>query len=329
MPEIRGTGLDVRRLEGMVVLSVVVFAAGMAVAAVAAGGPGVWIHLSRLNLPLVAALLGLSLLNYVLRAVRWQIYGNHLGVPVPFPRTALYFTAGFALTTTPGKVGEALRLWLMERCHGYRYARTMPLFIADRVADLGAMGLLLMLSLASLSAGGWAGVWIAAAAAVVVSGMLLLGLRPRLALGGIGAAYRAVGRWPRLFGRTRSALRGTAELFAPRIMLVAMALTLAGWLAECTAFALILEALGADIGFKAAVFVFTASMLAGALSFLPGGLGGTEAAMLALLAAHGVGLDLAIPATAVVRVTTLWFAVALGFVALPPTLRLARRGAPA
>ena len=61
-------------------------------------------------------------------------------------------------------------------------------------------------------------------------------------------------------------------------------------------------------------------MLVGAISVLPGGLGSTEATMVGLLASQGVPFEIAIVATGVVRVTTLWFAVALGLLALPVAL---------
>jgi glycosyltransferase 2 family protein len=45
--------------------------------------------------------------------------------------------------------------------------------------------------------------------------------------------------------------------------------------------------------------------------------------MVALLSSLGVDLGTALAATLVIRATTLWFGVALGFVALPLALRVA------
>jgi uncharacterized protein (TIRG00374 family) len=58
--------------------------------------------------------------------------------------------------------------------------------------------------------------------------------------------------------------------------------------------------------------------VAGALSFLPGGLGVTEAGMLAMLGelATGCGRSVAAAATFVTRLCTLWFAVLVGIAAL-------------
>ena len=68
-------------------------------------------------------------------------------------------------------------------------------------------------------------------------------------------------------------------------------------------------------------------MLAGAVSFLPGGLGGTEATMVGLLAWSGMALPDAVAATVLIRVCTLWFAVLLGVAALPIVAGADRRQA--
>ena len=153
----------------------------------------------------------------------------------------------------------------------------------------------------------------------------LVFVRPRLLLAAVGQAHVVSGRrWPRLFARARHSVRLTAELFDTRTLVVATLMSVAGWVAECVAFAWLLDALGSPLGLQGAMFVFAFSMMAGAVSMLPGGLGGVEAAMLALLVVAGIPADAALVATIVIRTMTLWFAVGLGFVALPFALRLAR-----
>jgi uncharacterized membrane protein YbhN (UPF0104 family) len=50
-----------------------------------------------------------SLLNYVLRVVRWRWYLGRLGHPLTVGFSALSYVAGFAFTLSPGKVGEVGR----------------------------------------------------------------------------------------------------------------------------------------------------------------------------------------------------------------------------
>jgi uncharacterized protein (TIRG00374 family) len=71
------------------------------------------------------------------------------------------------------------------------------------------------------------------------------------------------------------------------------------------------------------MLIYAATTIAGALSFLPGGLGVTEGAMTLLLvqATHGVDSPTAAAATILTRLATLWFAVGLGVIALAAARR--------
>jgi uncharacterized protein (TIRG00374 family) len=140
-------------------------------------------------------------------------------------------------------------------------------------------------------------------------------------------AYGVVGRWPRLFAGLSTAFRHSARLFDLPIYAATLGLALIGWLAECGAFYWLLSELGAGTGLLEAIFIFAFAVLVGALTMLPGGLGGTEATMFALLTLTGTEAEVALAATAIIRVTTLWFAVVLGFIALPLALRQASVGA--
>ncbi len=71
--------------------------------------------------------------------------------------------------------------------------------------------------------------------------------------------------------------------------------------------------------------IFAFATLAGGLTGAPGGLGGAEAAMVALLAINGVALEIAVPATLIIRVTTLWFAIGLGLSIFPFAERLSMK----
>ncbi len=84
--------------------------------------------------------------------------------------------------------------------------------------------------------------------------------------------------------------------------------------------------MGADIGLAKAVAIFIFSALAGGLTGAPGGVGGAEAAMIALLALDGVPLDVSVAATAIIRLTTLWFAILIGMILFPLAERRSLKG---
>jgi len=97
---------------------------------------------------------------------------------------------------------------------------------------------------------------------------------------------------------------------------VGFALSIVAWAAEGYALHLVMAAMGTDPPIARAIGIYSLAILGGALFFLPGGLGSTEAFMFALLVQAGMDSGSAAAATVISRVTTLWFAVAIGWVAL-------------
>lgn len=276
-----------------------------------------------LSLPLwlIAVLLGLSLVNYGLRAWRWVMLTNALNLGVPVWPNVLYYISGYSLTATPGKAGEAVRLWFLKSGHGIGFSRSAPLMVADRVLDIWAVMLLTLVSFSGFQAYRWYGL----ALVLLVAAISLPVIRPQLLEPILLGCTRWTKRYRRLLVRMRRVLRTMSRLSNWRTYGYTMLPSVAGWWAEAIALYLILHHLGADVSLANAVFVFSFSMIVGAVSMLPGGLGGTEASMVLLLSALGVPIDIALVATAIVRVTTFWFAVALGLLISPAAIKYARR----
>jgi uncharacterized protein (TIRG00374 family) len=81
-------------------------------------------------------------------------------------------------------------------------------------------------------------------------------------------------------------------------------------------FCWLLGRLGIDLPLSTSIAIYPLSMLVGAASMLPGGLGSTEATIVALLALNQAPLDVALLAAVAARLSTLWAAIAFGLVAL-------------
>jgi uncharacterized membrane protein YbhN (UPF0104 family) len=58
------------------------------------------------------AALALALANYAIRYVRWSLYLRTTKIEVPPLTSALTFFSGFALSITPGKVGELIKCFI-------------------------------------------------------------------------------------------------------------------------------------------------------------------------------------------------------------------------
>lgn len=277
--------------------------------------------LRRLDPALLPWVLGLSLVNYGLRFVRWEVYLGRLGVRLARVRSLGVFLVGFLLSVTPGKAGELGKAWLVRELGGGPALRVVPAVLAERVTDL--LGVLVLIAVGALPfpVGPWiAGLLLAGVAAAV----LALTWRPLADFGfRIAAKLPVVGRRTPTLIELYETLRG---LLSPGLLLAALVLSVIAWGAEGVGFWLVVRAYAPDAGLLAALFNYTGATVVGSLSMLPGGLGAAEGSMAALLHAQGLDTADANLVTLVVRGATLWFAVGLGLLALPFVVRwLARR----
>lgn len=249
----------------------------------------------------------MSSLNYGLRFLRWQAYLKVLGHPVPWRPSLNIYLAGFALTTTPGKAGEALRGVLLKRW-GVPYPQSFAAFISERLSDLFAV---VLLTLFGLTLYPEATPMIVVGLGLVLAGFLVLSQRRLLAWLSQRLPTDA-GRIWRLLRHVLQVLMHAQRCHRLGLMLGLTLLSVVAWSAEALAFDWILRWMGADIPLAFSVFVYALAMLAGAVSFMPGGLGGAEAVMVGLLVFKGMNTADAIAATVLIRIATLWFAVAIG-----------------
>jgi glycosyltransferase 2 family protein len=266
------------------------------------------------------AALALSLANYAIRFVRWTLYLRRLAIEVPPVQSGLVFIAGFALAITPGKVGELVKSYLLRELRGVPVAHSAPIVVAERITDLVA---LVILAAVGVAAYGVATEAVIAGAAVLAFGLIVLAW-PRMchALVDLVTAPRFLHRFR---DRGHTFYDGIASLVRPVPLAWGTALGVAAWACECVGFAVVLAAFpGTDVPLGLSTLIYAASTIAGALSFLPGGLGVTEAGMAVLLVQSHRGVDdaTAVAASLLIRFATLWFAVALGLVAMTITRRL-------
>jgi uncharacterized membrane protein YbhN (UPF0104 family) len=259
-------------------------------------------ELARFRWELFPLALALTALNYVLRFWRWQRYLARVAIEVPWRGSLAVFTAGLTMTITPAKLGELLKCALLHRSYGVPVRRSAPVVLAERVTD--ASGVVVLALVAGAGTRSWPLLVAAFAAIGVVVAVVRSPLLERFAF----------------FGEATTASR--ALLTTP--LLVGMTLlSAASWFCECLAAYVCVRGLRIDLSLPDTVVAFSLGSLAGAASFLPGGLGVAEASMTGLIRvladAPRAG---AAAATVLIRLATLWFGVVLGLIGLAVEARI-------
>ena len=220
-------------------------------AAVAQVGP--WVLLG---------LLALSLVNYLLRFLRWARYLALLDAPVGWRINFSAYFAGFALTTSPGKLGELLRSVLLKP-HGVPSGASMAAFFAERASDLLSILILACVGLWSYTPARP----VVGLALVFVFAALLLVQWTGLIRGVEALALARQGRLGGLVVRLCEIVLNFRRCFSLPAMSMGLVLGVIAWLAEGVGFWWLLDALGHPLPLGTAVFVYAFAMLIGGLSF--------------------------------------------------------------
>lgn len=265
----------------------------------------------------IPLILLLAFSNYLVRFFRWHWYLQLTGIALPVRQSWVVFFSGLAMSVTPGKFGEVVKSFFVKRLTGTPVRTTLPVVFAERLTDLLSVLLLAAIGVSSFRYSGSV-VWVGIAVVVIIFSAVM---NPRIAKYCLGV----LGRVPALRNMSENIVEvhaGAARLLAPMPLAIALLLGIVAWLCECVAFFLTLYALGQPFGLQSAIFLYAFSTLVGAVTLLPGGLGTTEGSMAGLLVLRGVPKELASAATLVIRVATLWFAVALGLLFFLPNRQL-------
>ena len=310
-------------------LTVALAIAAYGLLAVFSGGGEVLGAINSLPLQVWSAILGLSLFNYLLRYLRWHLYITHNHpLAIGHGHHLAIYVAGFSLTMTPGKAGEAMRS-LYLKPYGVSHQRSIGALFVERILDLVAVLALAGLGVVFLD-GNEARV-AAVVTLLLIGGCLLVVKMPRERVLQSRWVQRLPEKLQRLVLFVESMLANANEFLSLRLLLIGLGIGLAAWFCEAYGLFLVMEEFRpGQSEMTLGLAIYGMAILIGAISFLPGGLGGSEATMILLLVQAGFGSAEAVAITMICRIATLWFAVAIGMTVLffMTILRLAPAGEP-
>jgi hypothetical protein len=245
------------------------------------------------------AILAVLALSYAGRYLRFRMLLGAERIGHISRSEAWVWFQGFALTATPGKLGELARVQQLHRQLGYPRQPLLHAFLAERLCDAAAVV-----------------TWLA----VLVPGQLLqrlsppaastLGISALAALLGLGASiwiWRHRTRWQHHLPSGRLA----------QACLPASALSLVIWGLEAMILWLLVQAISPTAAFNTgqAISIYLLSGTAGMASLLPGGLGVNEAATTLLLGQAGIPTSLGLSIAILRRLCSVWLITALAALA--------------
>ncbi len=260
---------------------------------------------SKFNYLMWIQIVALSMLSYLSRFIRWKSFLDNLKVNIPLIDNILIYYSAFSLTLTPGKAGETVRSVFLKS-YNVNYSQSISMFISERFLDLLAVTLLASLFIVS---------YFTYLFYVLIIFMVIISFYAFINLSWLTGALERFKFW-NIGAYIINIVDSTSSFLIMRRLPFLVASSIIAWASQGFSLYIILREMGFNLPVWQCIPLYSLSILIGAASFVPGGLGVTEVAITTLLMSAGLGREDAFLAAIISRGTTLWLAVLVGVIAM-------------
>jgi uncharacterized protein (TIRG00374 family) len=268
--------------------------------------------IANFNAEYLPVIISLIMIGWIPLFVRWNLLLKHSGLKVPLKKNLLIYLSGFALSITPGKIGELLRAQILKSQFDLPRTKTTTLVLVEKFYDLAGA---ILISLTSI----W---FFHESSPIIIIGCIMLGITFALASSKtfFSKALKLFSQFKFLskflqplsdsFDTVNSSTRG-------KIAILSILLSMSYWLITTYAVYFILVSFKiTQLNYLNVVSVYPSSLILGAISFIPGGIGVAEGSLAAMLSLQGIELSTVFVLVIFIRVFTLWYGVVIGFISL-------------
>ena len=261
-------------------------------------------------LPLILLLVSVSWIPMI---VKWHFLLKNCEIDIPLRKSIAVFLSGSAFTgITPGQVGALIKSQILKTSSNIPRTKTVPIIMIENVYDL-----------------------IGAIIASII-GIIILGIQPYLIIIGILVLtiifffmyYRPASELffkritkTKFFSKRVDNISEFNKIIQkstnPKVATICILLAVTYWFIISIAVYYTLIAFDINIlDYLEVLAIFTTSILLGAISLIPGGIGIAEGSIAGLLTLNGIDVSTALILSVMIRILTLWYSVSVGFIML-------------
>ena len=244
--------------------------------------------------------------------IKWHFLLKNCEVDIPLTKSIAVFFSGVAFEITPGQIGTLIKSQILKTSSNIPRAKTVPIIVAEKVYDL-----------------------ISAILASII-GIVILGIEPYLIIIAILVLavifffiyYRPASEIffkritkTKFFSKYIDNMSEFHAIFQKstnvKVATICILLGVAYWFIISTAAYYTLLAFDINVlDYLTVLAIYTTSVLLGAISFIPAGIGITEGSIAGLFTLNGIDISTALILSVTIRVLTLWYSVSVGFISL-------------
>ena len=260
-------------------------------------------------LPLILFLVSAS---WVPLIIKWHFLLKNSEVDVPLTKSILVYLSGLAFEITPGHIGVLMKSQILKTSSNIPRTKTAAIVLVEKVYDLigailaSAMGIIIL---------GLDFYLIIIAILVLTIVFFIIYYRPasKLFLKRI-TKTKFFSKYVENISEFDKIVQKSTNV---KVATICILLAVTYWFIVSTAVYYTL--IGFDINildYLKVLSIYAISILLGAISFIPGGVGITEGALAGLFTLEGIDVSTALILSVIIRIFVLWYSVSIGFISL-------------
>ena len=244
--------------------------------------------------------------------IKWHFLLKNSEVDVPLTKSIAVFFAGVAFEITPGQIGTLIKSQILKTTSNIPRTKTAPIVLVEKVYDLiGAI----LASIIGIVILGMDFYLIIIAILVLAIIFFFMFYRPASEI-----FFKRVTK-TKFFSKYIDNMSEFHAIFQKstnvKVATICILLGVAYWFIISTAAYYTLLAFDINmLDYLTVLAIYTTSVLLGAISFIPAGIGITEGSIAGLFTLNGIDISTALILSVTIRVLTLWYSVSVGFISL-------------
>jgi glycosyltransferase 2 family protein len=249
--------------------------------------------------------------GFMIMGIRQFFLLKQIGITLSIKDNIKLYFSGLSMIISPGGSGQLIKSYYLKKKYNYEIKKTFPLVFVERFIDLMCITTLIALSL--LFVQNIEIIFIVSIVSLfIIIGILIIRFKKFFTFFvGLSSKISFFKKFVEDSNHTYDSLN---KMTSTKSLSLGFALGMLSFSFDAIATYFVFMAFDVDLHFFTIVASIYPSILYGALSFIPGGVGVTELTALRLLTDEGISASLSSAIILTTRFFTIWFVTLLGFV---------------
>ena len=269
-------------------------------------------NLDKINPYFIIPILFCFTTAILIKSLRQMLFLRHLGIKIPLKQNTIIYLAGLSMLITPAGLGEMIKSHFLLKKYNQPVSKTIPLVLVERYHDaLAILSILIIFSIIT-------GTTFLTIPLLIIGILLLVSLiviKSRKLFPMFQKVIRKVKIFQALENHSIEFNKSLVSFTSKKIFFSGWVVGMVAWSFDGLGIFLCFQAFELDFDFFISALLGLASILIGALTLIPGGVGVTEVSFVQLLSLYGIESSIASALVLFFRLLSIWYVTCIGFVA--------------